>query len=112
MPSLIMLFCINKSYRATMTDKEKYEAVRSSWKIDRKRASKARLALAVVRGRVIAVFAVDAWQPGRPKDLFMFVGHKAARSDRQKYMGLDVKDWFPRGAQWPFRYVREDDLTR
>ena len=102
---------VNRS--ATTT--ELYDATRFAWRLSRKRADKAKLALAVEKGLIIGVFEIDEWLDATPQNFpnlmskeiswnrFGFIGKPASNALQEKYRMKKVK---PRkkGAANPIRY--------
>lgn len=99
----------------TSAEASLYEATRFAWKISRRRASKAEVVLACVRGFIVGAFVADKWldataanfpgtedRPGR----LGFVGHEAPADIQALYVNKRVPDEFrTRGAANPIRYV-------
>ncbi|MFF8346228.1 hypothetical protein ACF049_07735 [Cellulosimicrobium funkei] len=87
-----------------------YAATRAWWKVAEKRRSGAaespEIALAVRDGVVVGAYEIDGWRgPGGPEgDRWAFDGHRRGALD-ERYVGVDVSDHYPRGAQNPVRYV-------
>jgi hypothetical protein len=94
-----------------------YEATGAAWKIGPRRDC-ADYAFAVVRGVVVEVCALGAWQPaGRSHYVtrakaevnrpgrWEFIGDVAPPSVREKYRWHSVSDHFKRGNQNPIHYV-------
>jgi hypothetical protein len=113
-----ILIRISRSYRASMSPLELYEATRGVWRVGA-RAHGAKLAMAVYRGLVVEVYEIDGWAPAgsdhyesRPKTEVQipgrseFTGKPAQQSIREKYIGKSGQDFFPRGASNPIRYVK------
>lgn len=97
----VLLININR----TVTERASvYEAVRSAWKIDPKRAAKADLVLAVQQGLIVGVFIAGKWH--RVGDRWEFVGHEALENVRKLYLRKRVPESMnKRGAANPIRYV-------
>jgi hypothetical protein len=113
-----ILIRISRSYRASMSPRELYEATRGVWRVGA-RAHRAVLGMAVYRGVVVEVYEIAGWAPAgsahyesRPRSEVMlpgrseFTGKPAQQSIREKYIGKSVQDFFPRGASNPIRYVK------
>jgi hypothetical protein len=112
-----VLIRINKLYRPLMSQAELYDATRGIWRVDRKRASRAKLAFAVFEGVVREVYVVKDWfdagstfltrhPQGDPNpDRKEFIGRVAPDKIRQRYINRDVSHYFQRGSQNPVRYV-------
>src|SRR4051794_9893511 len=54
---------INRQYPRVMNAEDLYEATRSMWRLDRKRAQRARYAFAVYEGEIKEVYEVERWIP-------------------------------------------------
>jgi hypothetical protein len=99
----------------TVTERSIYEATRYAWKIDKAKAKKAELVMAVVRGLIVGVFVPDRWMdateanfPGREDrpGRVGFAGHEADQSAAKEYVGKRVpEEYRKRGAANPIRYT-------
>lgn len=99
----------------TVTETSVYEATRYAWKIDKVKARKAELVLAVVRGLIVGAFVPERWldateanfpgredRPGR----IGFEGHEAEADIAGLYVGKRVpEEYRKRGAANPIRYT-------
>lgn len=96
------------------TEEELYRRTRKWWKLDRQRAEKVELALAVYDGVVRAVYRVDRWERPTAKEIsgdqkregrWGFRGH-VDRDMERLYLLRDVRSYLPRGGgQNPIKYV-------
>lgn len=96
-------------------NEELYHATRLAWRLDRNRANKAKLALAVKNGLIIEVFEIDEWLPANSENFpgfvapdvesnrFGFIGRPAPDALRNKYCKKKVPPR-ARGAANPIRY--------
>lgn len=113
-----VLITINQLYRSDMSATELYEATRGVWKLDRWRAARATLALAVVHGVVKEVYRPRAWHAAgtlpyvtrdaaelREAGRWEFAGAVADEATRQQYVRHSVRAQLGRGRQNPIRYV-------
>lgn len=113
----VLLIKPTRLYRPDMSGDELYEATRGVWKVAEKKVAKAAYVLAVVANEVVEVYAIERWQragtaqyhfrPRREVDRpnrLEFVG-RAAQDSARRYVGMSVKEYFPKGAQNPIRYV-------
>ena len=116
-PALVIR--INQLYRYGMSGREMYEATRGVWRVDPRRAGRARYAFAVFEGVVRAVYEVRGWHPAgstvyrtrTPDDVdvpgrWEFVGHPAPAALQRRYLGRSVSRYLPLGSRSPIRYVR------
>jgi serine/threonine-protein kinase len=100
---------INQQYPQSKTDEELYHATRGIWRLNRRRAERARYAFAVYQGEVKEVYAIHRWMPATketteywdrrsasqgkyfPSEVnegrSEFVGELASEAVRQKYVG-------------------------
>jgi hypothetical protein len=106
---------INKTYPLVENETELYDYVRGIWRVDRDRAAKAELALAVYNGEVVEVYEIRSWHPAcsteyksnrdflgtDPKGLSEFIGTVAREFTRHKYVGKRIED---RSYGAPIRY--------
>jgi uncharacterized protein len=82
-----------------------YDAVRSAWKLDPKRAEQVDLVLAVQEGLIVGVFVADEWRPVADQR-WEFVGREAPREVAQQYLRRRLPDIMKkRGAANPIRYA-------
>lgn len=115
----LVLINVNK----TSDEQDLYDAVRYSWKIDPKKASKCDYVLAVRHGLIVGAFEVEAWLPGTIENFpefavpdanrvgpregrFGFRGKEAPHHVQDLYVGKRISnDLRKRGASNPIRYV-------
>lgn len=101
-----VLFNLNRDYDYGMSEEALYAVTHCCWKIDKKRASKAKYAMAIHKGVVREVYRIkdNSWyeSPDRPGESG-FCGEKAEKSIRDKYVDKFVGRG-KKGAQNPFRY--------
>ena len=111
-----LLIKINQQYREGASVEELYEATRYCWRINKSRAEKAEVILAVYQGEIKAAFIADEWLeattenfpdkgPGVP-GRFGFNGHEASSDVQELYVGKRIPDKYKRrGAQNPVHYT-------
>ena len=90
-------------YREGMSSAQAYEITRKHWRArpDRHRPD---YAFTVHRGVVRHVFRIDHWKREASSGRWMFEGAVDDALER-KYVGHSVKEYFPRGAANPVRYM-------
>ena len=112
-PSLLIridgLFC------PEMSEAELYDATRSSWRLNKKRAEQAKYAFAIYDGIVQEVYVILGWFQGgstfstyknaSSEDRLEFVGNIAPEDIRSKYLHKSVKDYFNQDSLNPIVYV-------
>jgi hypothetical protein len=110
-----VLLCINRLYRPGMSGIDLYDATRGVWAARSDRRSRARLAFAVLHGRVVGVYQIQQWHragttpyaSGRQIDLaahrmdWEFSGVPANSEIANKYVGQTA----PRFWGNPVRYL-------
>jgi hypothetical protein len=119
----VLLIRIPQVFRPGMSDVALYEATRGVWKIGPGR-DRVQYALAVYEGIVQEVYEISYWQPAlttaystRKLDAALargrweFVGRRAPKAVRQRYVGKTVAHHFKKGAQNPIAYVGVPDDT-
>lgn len=107
----ILIIIINKSIAKNSI----YDATRFAWKINKKKAERAKYVLAVMQGLIVGVFKVYEWKeaiirnfpefhlnrPGR----YGFVGEEAEDNIKQMYIRKRVPDIYrKKGAANPIKY--------
>jgi serine/threonine protein kinase len=114
---------INQQYRQSKTPEELYHATRGIWRLNRRRAERARYAFAVYQGVIKEVYAIHRWMPATketteywdrrsasqgkyfPSEVnegrSEFVGELAPEFIRQKYVGKQLPK---RHSQNPILY--------
>jgi len=104
-----VLIRISRLYRPTMTPDQLYEATRKWWVLNPDRDPD--YAFSIFGGVVKAAYRIDGWeQPpreqrvGRLERRWAFRGVTDGEMER-RYVGMDVTEFFPRGAANPVRYV-------
>ena len=113
----VILIRISRTYHNGISAQELWEITRGVWRIGPRREG-AQYALAVYAGHVVAVYRIRRWLPAgtlsyhtrRASSVnipgrWEFDGEEAPPDVQAKYLGADVRDYFPRGSQSPFRYV-------
>jgi hypothetical protein len=90
------------------TAEQLYEATRGWWTVGTVRMVEGELspehALAVIDGSVVAAYRIDGWETRANPAKAAFVGF-ADRELERRYLGADVSQYFPQGAQNPLRFV-------
>lgn len=108
-----LLIRINQNYREGMSAEALLDATRGIWRVGRNRA-RARYALAVYRGVVREVYAIERWYPAgttfkdesmRVAGRWEFTGRVAPAGVRDKYVGRSVEHYFKPGNANPVFYV-------
>jgi len=107
----IILISVNNS----ATERSLYEATRFSWRLDRRRASKADYVVATVRGLGVGVFEAEEWLPATAENFpglgpvdgrHGFVGKEAPLKIRKMYVGRRTPEKFrKKGASNPIKYA-------
>ncbi|MDO4225719.1 MAG: hypothetical protein Q4C75_07490 [Bergeyella zoohelcum] len=119
LPHKLLLININRS----VGQREVYDAVRFSWKINEQKAKQADYVLAVERGLVVGVFIADEWKLAR-KNHFPeligsdtefnegtnkrkgFIGREAPNEIQSLYLNKRIpKTFYPKGSANPIRYI-------
>jgi hypothetical protein len=114
----VVLININRLYQDNLTQDELYEITRGIWRLKPERAKNAKYAFAIYQGVVVETFLIHDWvQAGtteyisreftesEKENRYEFVGVIAEDQIRIKYLGKNIRDYFPLGAQNPIRYV-------
>ena len=100
-----LLIKINQQYRAGASVEELYETTRYCWRINKSRAEKAEVILAVYQGEIKAAFIADEWL-ATTSGRFYFNGHEASSEVQELYVGKRVPDRYTRrGVQTPTLYT-------
>ncbi|SDS03150.1 hypothetical protein [Paraoerskovia marina] len=84
-----------------------YEASHTGWAVGavrRKGPEATQVALAVRDGVVAGAWWIDGWWHDDETSRWVFDGHGDAELD-EKYLGLDVARWYPKGSRFSVRYV-------
>ncbi len=108
---------VNKKFRESMTTDELFEITRGVWVVGVRR-EKAEYAFSVFKGVVQEVYEISNWYPAgtlkyktreksdvEKKGRWEFDGSLADQNIREKYVGLDLKDYFPQHASNPITHV-------
>lgn len=106
-----ILISVNRSAAETSL----YEATRYAWKISRRKAMRADVILATLRGLIVDAFVADDWLPATAANFpghedapgrLAFVGQQAPAELRAEYVGKRVPDEYrKRGAANPIKYT-------
>lgn len=89
----------------TAAEKDIYDAVRGTWKLDPRRARAVDVVLAALQGLIVGVFVADEWMPAG--DRWEFVGRNAPLELTELYLRRRLPESMrPRGAANPVRYVQ------
>lgn len=106
-----MLIRVNVLFREDMSKKELYDATRSSWIVNPKRANKVKYVFSVYQGIIREIYRVDSWAPVTSgekevrQNRHEFTGQVAEPDVRNKYLNKSVKHYFKRGNCAPCNYV-------
>ena len=107
----ILMIIINKS----ISQNSIYDATRYAWKIDRKKAEKAKYILSVKQGIIVGVFKADEWKEATIENFpefhednrgrYAFNGKEAEEDIKQLYIMKRVPDEYrKKGAANPIKY--------
>lgn len=105
-----LLININRSINSL----ELYDATRYAWRLNPKKAERARYVLAVSQGIIREVFIAEKWLvanetnfPGFPNALgrYGFVGYPAPESIQQEFRDLRIPEGYRSGGSNPIRYT-------
>lgn len=111
----VLLIKVTQSLEEHPHPDELLAAVRGWWVVAARRRQDASSApqyvAAVRRSRVVAVYAITAWVGPDENGRWAFDGDRSPELDRL-YVGMDVGDYYPRGAANPLRYVHCHPATR
>lgn len=98
----------------TAIENSLYEATRYAWRLNKKKAERAEIILATVKGLIVGAFIADKWLPATPGNFpgrgeiegrFGFVGKEAPAEILKLYVGKRVPDEYrKRGASNPIKY--------
>jgi uncharacterized protein len=111
----VLLINVNRE----SAERSLYEAVRFAWKIDPRKASRADVVLATVRGVIRGAFIAQKWLPANAQNFpdrwidgdtsnarHGFLGHEASLDVQGRYVGKRVPERFrKRGASNPIKYA-------
>lgn len=104
----VVLIRIPLTGAATRTADELYDAARKWWHVGASRRDGGELspthALAVMDQTVVAAYRIDVWKPRESDGRWSFEGGEDLTVG-ERYLGADVSELFPKGAQNPLRYV-------
>lgn len=104
----VVLIRLPQTGAAAGTADELYDATRQWWRIAASRRDGSELspthALAVMDKTVVAAYRIDDWQSREKDSRWSFIGADDPAFD-ERYVGADVSEFFPKGAQNPLRYV-------
>jgi hypothetical protein len=114
----VVLININRLYQDNLTQDELYEITRGIWRLKPERAKNTKYAFAIYQGVVVEIFLVHNWveagtteyasrefTESEKENRYEFVGEIAEDQIRNKYLGKNIREYFPHGAQNPIRYV-------
>ena len=101
----ILLININNLYHKKITDKEMYEAIRKSWRIDLNRVKNIKIACSIYKGIIREVFIIEGWNDANENGRKEFFGKKAHDEIRNKYIDKSVKSYWKQGSQNPIKYA-------
>jgi len=105
-----LLISVNRS----ALDRSLYEAVRSAWKLSKKRAAQTEVVLASQKGVIRGAFIPHQWMkataenfPGRSDrpDRLGFIGEEAPNEIKNLYVGKRIPEEFKFGTANPIRYT-------
>jgi hypothetical protein len=104
----VVLIRIPQTGAAARTAEQLYDATRQWWHVAASRRDGGELspthALAVMDKVVVAAYRIDAWRDREQDSRWSFAGEEDPTL-AERYLGADVSEFFPKGAQNPLRYV-------
>jgi hypothetical protein len=113
----VVLININKKYKKLLqetppgkdVDADKlYAATRKAWRFNLKHVKKIKIACAVYRGIILAVFQVGKWYPVKQKkgeQRVAFTEEPVSSSRWKNYVGQSVKAYWKQGNRNPVQYA-------
>ena len=114
----VILININRLFQDNLTQDDLYEITRGIWRLNPERAKFAKYAFAVYQGAVVEIFLIHDWVEAgtteyswrefsdlEKENRYEFVGVIAGDQIRNKYLGKNIRDYLPHGAQNPIRYI-------
>ncbi len=103
------------SVNRTAAETSLYEATRYAWKINKTKAERAEVVLAILRGLIVGAFVAEEWLPATPEHFpgrepvpgrFGFVGREAPADMTDLYVKRSVPALYrKRGAANPIKYT-------
>ncbi len=107
----VLMITINRS----VTDNSVYDATRFAWRIDKNKAERADLVLAVEKGIIIGVFVAENWKKATPNKFpefgkyingrWGFSGREADETVKNRYLRKRIPDYYrKKGASNPIKY--------
>ena len=118
----VVIIKINRSYTPGMSALQLYDVTRGCWRRKIESVDSAKYALAVYKGEVVEVYAIDYWchasklnretlpyNPQRENNRIGFSGSVANQEVREKYIGRSVKSFFKWGEADPVKLVKAYD---
>lgn len=111
----VIFIRINQGYYSEITDLELYESTRGYWVVSPENASKAKYAMPVYDGVILEVYKIATWLPSgtthmetrtckRITGRYEFVGKRAPKRIRDKYINKSVAEFFAYGNTNPIKY--------
>ena len=98
---------VNKQYRDGMSSDDIYAIGRGYWKVDLKRAEKAKYAIVCANGFVKEIFKINRWDSMAGNEIAsrkIFDGSVAHSEVRDKFINRSIRGLFKKGAQNPISY--------
>jgi hypothetical protein len=108
MDSLIFINLNNAYENSKHSPDLLYEATRKAWKVDKKKASKAKYAVATYKGISRSVYEIINWYPSAEVGRHEFNGKLAPDEIQRKYSGKSLINFVKIGAQNPIKYFFKD----
>ena len=118
----VVIIKINRSYTPGMPALQLYDVTRGCWRRKIESVDSAKYALAVYKGEVVEVYAIDYWchasklnrktlpyNPQRENNRIGFSGSVANQEVREKYIGKSVNNFFKWGEADPVKLVKAND---
>lgn len=106
-----LLITVNRS----ASEKSLYDATRYAWRVDKNKAEKAEVILAVREGVIVGAFVAHEWLPATLKNFpgiesvsgrYGFYGDEASKEIQEIYIGKRIPDKYRKpGAANPIRYT-------
>ncbi len=96
-------FKINKRWNKDITESDLYDSIRASWRLNIKRAERAKIGIGVKDGIIRGIYEIKTWEYSEDRKRYQFIGARNDKLDR--FRGYTVDHLPQHAVRGPLFYI-------